>query len=79
VASSGRANGKRDLAGQPGSVNLRFELWICRALKAQKGSPAKGPGKPLCVAAQYIQKTSKNNGLFADWLAENSGKTGLPT
>jgi hypothetical protein len=33
----------------------------------QKGSPAKGPGKPLRVAAQYSQKRLKNNGLFGLW------------
>jgi hypothetical protein len=36
----------------------------------QKGSPAKGTGHTLLVATQYSQKTLKNNGLFAVWLAE---------
>src|SRR5882757_7341784 len=36
----------------------------------QKGSPAKRTGHTLRVAAQYIQKTSKNNGLFGIWLAD---------
>src|SRR2546429_8207777 len=36
----------------------------------QKGSPAKRTGHTLRVAAQYIQKTPKNNGLFGIWLAD---------
>jgi hypothetical protein len=36
-----------------------------------------GPGDSLCVAAQYIQKTPKNNGLFGIWLAEIGGKPGF--
>jgi hypothetical protein len=36
----------------------------------QKGSPAKKTGHTLLVAAQYIQKTPKNNGLFGIWLAD---------
>jgi hypothetical protein len=35
--------------------------------RAQKGSPANGPGDSLLVAAQYIQKMLKNNGLFGIW------------
>jgi hypothetical protein len=33
-----------------------------------------GPGDSLRVAAQYIQKTPKNNGLFGVWLAEFGSK-----
>src|SRR5262249_39587565 len=44
------------------------------AQRGQKGSPAKGPGDSLRVAAQYIQKMLKNNGLFGVWLAEFGGK-----
>jgi hypothetical protein len=40
------------------------------ALFPQKGSPAKRTGHTLRVAAQYIQKTPKNNGLFGIWLAD---------
>jgi hypothetical protein len=36
----------------------------------QKGSPAKRTGHTLRIAAQYIQKTPKNNGLFGIWLAD---------
>src|SRR6186713_3172661 len=39
----------------------------------QKGSPAKTTGRTLCIAAQYIQKTPKNNGLFGGWLAPFRG------
>ncbi|MFG3596962.1 hypothetical protein [Bradyrhizobium sp. RDI18] len=39
----------------------------------QKGSPAKRTGHTLRVAAQYIQKTPKNNGLFGIWLADFGG------
>jgi hypothetical protein len=37
---------------------------------AQKGSPAEGTGQTLLVAAQYSQKTLKNNGLLAAWLTD---------
>jgi len=40
--------------------NLEF----VRGPWAQKGSPAKKAGHTLRVAAQYMQKTPKNNGLF---------------
>src|SRR5205814_2633982 len=36
----------------------------------QKGSLAKRTGHTLRVAAQYSQKSPKNNGLFRAWLAE---------
>jgi hypothetical protein len=67
---------KRDLAGKPGPTfpdraqkpgmrtGPRPQTW------PQKGSPAKKTGHTLRVAAQYIQKTSKNNGLFGSWLAD---------
>ena len=66
--SSGSDNGwsaispeNRDPLFRIALENLKF--W--RALSAQKGSPAKRTGHTLLVAAQYIQKTPKNNGLFA--------------
>src|SRR6185436_8293721 len=40
------------------------------ALSPKKEARPKGPGNTLCVAAQYIQKTPKNNDLFAIWLAD---------
>jgi hypothetical protein len=40
------------------------------AIHPKKEARPKGPGKPLRVAAQYIQKTPKNNGLFDIWLAD---------
>jgi hypothetical protein len=42
-----------------------LEAWNLRAHGAQKGSPAKRTGHTLLVAAQYIQKSSKNNGLLS--------------
>ncbi|HLZ01469.1 MAG TPA: hypothetical protein VKR55_04875 [Bradyrhizobium sp.] len=53
--------------------NLKFE----GGAPPQKGSPAKRPGEPLRVAAQYIQKIPENNGLFGIWLAEFGGKPGF--
>src|SRR4030081_809517 len=55
----------------------RSKTWNSRALGAQKGSPAKTPGHTLLVAAQYIQKTPKNNGLFRIWLAHFARKAAL--
>jgi hypothetical protein len=43
--------------------------WL-RGAFPQKGNPAKRTGHTLRVAAQYIQKTPKNNGLFGTWLAD---------
>src|SRR5881628_3375937 len=43
----------------------------------QKGNPAKKTGHTLCVAAQYIQKTPKNNGLFGIWLVDFGWAVGL--
>jgi hypothetical protein len=39
-------------------------------MSAQKGSPAKGTGQTLLVAAQYSQESLKNNVFFAAWLAD---------
>src|SRR5882724_4848687 len=58
---------EHDLFGKPVST---FPDHAQGALRPQKGSPAKRTGHTLRVAAQYIQKTSKNNGLFGIWLAE---------
>jgi hypothetical protein len=52
--------------------NLEFD----GAYSAQKGSPAKRTGHTLLVAAQYSQKSPKNNALFAIWLAEFRRKPG---
>jgi len=61
---------ERDLAGKPGSSpnarNPEFDGARC----AQKGSPAKRTGHTLLVAAQYIQKTPKINGLLPSWLID---------
>jgi hypothetical protein len=43
---------------------IALKAWNSRARGAQKGSPAKRTGHTLLVAAQYIQKSSKNNGLL---------------
>src|SRR5258706_14736544 len=67
---------ERDLAGKPGPTfpdraqNLKCERGNGLDLWPQKGSPAKRPGNTLCVAAQYIQKTPKNNDLFGIWLVD---------
>jgi hypothetical protein len=39
-------------------------------LGVQKGSPAKRTGQTLRIAAQYSQKTPKNNGLLVGWLID---------
>jgi hypothetical protein len=44
---------------------IALKTWNSRALGAQKGSPAKRTGHTLLVAAQYIQKSPKNNGLLS--------------
>src|SRR5205809_4486387 len=46
-----------------------FRIILRGCFLPQKGSPAKRTGHTLRVAAQYIQKTPKNNGLFGVWLA----------
>jgi hypothetical protein len=66
---------ERDLAGKPGPTfpdraqNLKFGSNKLRTWP-QKGCPAKRTGHTLLVAAQYIQKTSKNKGLLVGWLAD---------
>jgi hypothetical protein len=35
-----------------------------------KRKPGQATGHLYAFAAQYIQKKPKNNGLFADWLAD---------
>src|SRR5580704_2294643 len=68
---------ERDLTGKPGptfpdhaqkpEIRRRGAIpKVCRRnIPAQKGSPACRTGRTLCVAAQYIVKTPKNNGLLA--------------
>jgi hypothetical protein len=58
---------------------LRMTLKTCeiRRAWAQKGSPAKSTGQTSCVAAQYIQKTPKNNGISATWLMDFQPIRGL--
>src|SRR6478609_6237172 len=71
----------RDLAGKPGSTfpDRALKPGIRWGAFPQKGSPAKRTGHTLRVAAQYIQKTSKNNGLFLAKLTEsqNTVKQGV--
>jgi hypothetical protein len=74
VASSGSDNGwstispeNRDPLFRITLKNLEFE----RAHDAQKGSPAKRTGHTLLVAAQYSQKSPKNNEK-PDLIAQNS-------
>src|SRR5215472_3921234 len=56
--------------------NLAQTLKIGGASRPKKEARPKGPGNSLRVAAQYIQETPKNNGLFGIWLAEFGIKTG---
>jgi hypothetical protein len=46
---------------------IALKTWNLRARGAQKGSPAKRTGHTLLVAAQYIQKSPKNNGLLREF------------
>jgi hypothetical protein len=57
---------ERDLAGKPGPTfpDRAQKPGIRGRFSAQKGSPAKRTGRTLLVAAQYIQKSPKNNGLL---------------
>src|SRR2546428_12484074 len=47
------------------------------AFSPKKEARPKGTGHTLRVAAQYIQKTAKNNGLFGIWLADLGMEAGL--
>ncbi|WP_212472738.1 hypothetical protein [Bradyrhizobium liaoningense] len=61
---------KRDLAGRTGtsSRNNAGRLETGRFPPKKEARPAR-PGT-LCVAAQYMQKTPKNNVFFGRWLIE---------
>jgi hypothetical protein len=63
---------KRDLAGKPGPAlpDRTQKPGIRKAQRAEKGSPAKGTGHTLLVAAQYSEKLAENNALFAVCLAD---------
>jgi hypothetical protein len=71
-SSSGSDNdGESDLTGKPGSEfpdrTQNLELRAHSALKLlalKKEARPKGPGTPLLIAAQYSQKSPKNNALF---------------
>jgi hypothetical protein len=60
---------KRDLAGQAGTSSRNNAGRLERELLAQKGAWSYRPGS-LRVAAQYMQKTPKNNAFFGRWLIE---------
>src|SRR4029434_9303546 len=47
-----------------------FRIMLRGRFPPKKEARPKGPGNTLRVAAQYIQKTPKNNGLFGIWLAD---------
>jgi hypothetical protein len=47
-----------------------FRIVLRTPAGVQKGSPAKRTGHTLRVAAQYIQKTPKINGLLVVWLID---------
>src|ERR1700676_1711898 len=51
-------------------ANLANKRALAGRFAAQKGSPAKRTGHTSLVAAQYSQKSPKNNALFAIWLAD---------
>src|SRR3981189_145415 len=65
-----------DLAGKPGPTfpdraqNLKCERGNGLDLGPKKEARPKGPGNTLRVAAQYSQKTPKNNDLFGIWLVD---------
>jgi len=73
---------ERDLAGKPGPTfpdraqRILEGTAVQRKICAQKGSPAKRTGHTLLVAAQYSQKSPKNNALFMNWLADFRAKPG---
>jgi hypothetical protein len=43
---------------------ITLKTWNSRALKRPKRKPGQRTGHTLLVAAQYIQKSPKNNGLL---------------
>ncbi len=47
-----------------------FRIMLRGRFPPKKEARPKRPGNTLRVAAQYIQKTPKNNGLFGIWLAD---------
>jgi hypothetical protein len=47
-----------------------FRIMLQGRFPPKKEARPKGTGHTLRVAAQYIQKTPKNNGLFGIWLAD---------
>jgi hypothetical protein len=47
-----------------------FRIILRGRFSPKKEARPKGTGHTLRVAAQYIQKTPKNNGLFGIWLAD---------
>src|SRR5258707_4889649 len=47
-----------------------FRIMLRGRFPPKKETRPKRPGNTLRVAAQYIQKTPKNNGLFGIWLAD---------
>jgi hypothetical protein len=70
---------KRDLAGKPGPAfsGSHSKTWNSKgAHRAEKGSPAKGTGHTLLVAAQYSEKLAENNALFAVGLADFRSSSG---
>jgi hypothetical protein len=49
---------------------IALKTWNSRALKRPKRKPGQRTGHTLLVAAQYIQKSPKNNGFrgrFSQW------------
>jgi hypothetical protein len=61
---------KRDLAGQAGTSNRTTLKRGKRGLLRPKRKPGQIDRAPHAFAAQYRQKTSKNNAFFAGWLIE---------
>src|SRR6185312_2056253 len=54
-----------------------FRIMLRGRFPPKKETRPKGTGHTLRVAAQYIQKTPKNNGLFGIWLVDFGGVNGL--
>jgi hypothetical protein len=75
--SSGSDNGWSAISPENRDPLFRITLktWNSKGrLAPKKGSPAKKTGQTLLVAAQYSQKSPKNNALFAIWLADFGSK-----
>jgi hypothetical protein len=55
------------LASRAGSQKPRSKSRVRGGAFSKNEARPKGPGAPRYAAAQYMQKTPKNNGLFEIW------------